>query len=333
MALAAAGLMAAGFSGVASAQESFDWRLATWAPRGHSHAPAYETFAETVERMSDGQLSVDIVYEGEGVPATELLGASRTGLIEMAHPYMALHSGELPAGLVELGLPGGVNSMLDQMTLIHRGEWKQTLRDAYAEHGVYWVGESYWPPTYLLTKEPIESLDDLEGMKIRAPGAYGRFFEELGASAVSMPFGEIYTSLATGVIDGVNGMNLIDLRDGKFYEVAQYLYPLPITHSQKVPLIANMDAWNRLPEHLQEIVEVANLRLGQQTAMIGRDLEQQALQEMREAGVEMSPAPTEADRERWSEAGARVRHSYEEEGPYTRELLELEDSYKAQLGQ
>jgi len=49
----------------------------------------------------------------------------------------------------------------------------------------------------------------------------------------------------------VDGCNIIDHRDGKFYEVAKYMYPMPITGSQVSPLVVNMDAWNKLPDDLK----------------------------------------------------------------------------------
>lgn len=93
-------------------------------------------------------------------------------------------------------------------------------------------------------------------MKIRAPGAYGKFLRNLGASPVSLAWSEIYTSLATGVIDGSIGSNMIDHRDGNHVEVAKYMYPLPIAGAQVLPIVVNRRAWNKLPDDLKAIVKV-----------------------------------------------------------------------------
>jgi TRAP-type C4-dicarboxylate transport system substrate-binding protein len=71
--------------------------------------------------------------------------------------------------------------------------------------------------------KPIEKAADLAGMKLRVPGAPAlvSLFTALGASPVSMQFGEVYTSLQTRIVDGQeNPLSVIDA--GKFYEVQKY---------------------------------------------------------------------------------------------------------------
>src|SRR5690606_32598011 len=84
----------------AVAQASFRWRMANLYPRGVSFGVAYEAFTKRVEEASGGRLIIENVYDGEGVGATEVFSAVKSGLVEMGSPYMALHTGELPAGVV-----------------------------------------------------------------------------------------------------------------------------------------------------------------------------------------------------------------------------------------
>ena len=156
-----------------------------------------------------------------------------------------------------MGLPGGPSQFLELRALYQTTDWSSVLQEAYNERGLYLLGEEYQLPTYVLTKEPINSLDDLKGKKIRAPGMYGTFFRNLGAAPVNMAYGEVYTGLATGVIWGVDAMNILDHQGGKFHEIAKYLYPLPITGSQTFPILVNLEAWNNLPKDLQAILRAA----------------------------------------------------------------------------
>ena len=91
----------------AISQQKLRWRMANLYPRGISFGTAYEAFSKRVEAASGGRLVIDNVYDGEGVAATEVFSAVKNGLVEMGAPNMSLHAGELPAGVVELGLPGG----------------------------------------------------------------------------------------------------------------------------------------------------------------------------------------------------------------------------------
>jgi TRAP-type mannitol/chloroaromatic compound transport system substrate-binding protein len=91
-AAAAAGTVA--LASPAVAQSVIRFRMANLYPRGVSFGIAYEAFATRVAEMSGGRLIVENIYDGEGVGATEVYSAVKSGLVEMGSPYMALHAGE-----------------------------------------------------------------------------------------------------------------------------------------------------------------------------------------------------------------------------------------------
>lgn len=246
---------------------------------------------------------------------------------------MALHAGELPAGLVELGLSGGPSGYDEIGALFHESDWKKVLQDAYARHGIQRLAECSQGATYMLTKKLIKTLDDLKGLKLRSPGAYGKMMKNLGASPVTMAFAEVYTSLATGVIDGIAGNPLVDIRDGKWYEVAKYLYPVTLSGTQAAPIIANLKAWNNLPEDLKEILMVATYWYGDvmriKTLIRGKE----AYQQMKGSGVQWSPNPSQDDLSKWQDAGMKVWPEYEAKDNTSKELIILQAEFMKKLGQ
>jgi TRAP-type C4-dicarboxylate transport system substrate-binding protein len=318
--------------GAAFAEKTFKWRMASLYPRGTEFGKVYQGFCDNVESMSNGRLIINMVYDGEGVPATEVLAATKSGLIEMGAPYMALHAGELPAGVVELGLPGGPRQFLDLVALFNESGWADTLREAYAAYGVHWLSVYYQPATYMLTKKPINSLADLKGLKIRAVGAYGKTMKQLGMSPVTMAFAETYTSLATGVIDATCGSNLIDFRDGKWYEPAKYLYPQILTGAQTAPIIVNPAAWEKLSPDLQSILTTAGNWCGIDMAAKALTWEKAAVAQMVEGGMTWSPAPSDADVKAWAEAGKAIWPEYMESDKWSKKLLEQQGAFMKEFG-
>ena len=315
-----------------AADQPMKWKGTTLYPRGTAYTAVYQAFADNVKAMSGGRILIDIIYDGEGVAATEILGAVRSGVVEMGFPYMALHAGELPAGLVELGLPGALTDYLAIRTIFHTGGWKETMSKAYEKFNCKWLADWSSPGTYLLTKKPINKLDDLKALKIRAPGLYGKMLNNLGATPVTMAFSEVYTSLATGVIDGVDGCNIIDHRDGKFYEAAKYMYPLPLTGAQTCPVLINLDVWKKLPPDLQAILQTAALWGGDEWGMKSLVWERGALQEMKSKGLQMSPAPSDEDKVKWRKAGQAVWPEYEEKDPVSKEMIKLQREFISNMG-
>jgi TRAP-type C4-dicarboxylate transport system substrate-binding protein len=311
---------------VATYAADYNWRFANLYGRGTAFGEVYEDLANNIETMSDGRIAVQVLYSGEGVGTTGILNAVKTGLITMGAPFQSMHAGELPAGVVEIGLPGGTDDVGELSTLFHERGWADVLKKAYGDQGLVWLDPYIQPPVYIITKEEIKSVDDIKGMKIRAPGAYGKFLRNLGASPVSLAWSEIYTSLATGVIDGSIGSNMIDHRDGNHVEVAKYMYPLPLAGAQVLPIIVNNKAWNKLPEDLQAIVKAATTVHAQEQMTKSILWESQAIADMEAKGLKWSPAPSAADKQAWKEAGKSLAAEYAAEDKYSKQLIDILES-------
>ncbi|MCK6264032.1 TRAP transporter substrate-binding protein [Vibrio sp. ZSDE26] len=322
------GLLAAaiGVSSVVASSLSYaaeyNWRFANLYGRGTAYGEVYENLAKNIEVMSDGRIQVQVLYSGEGVGTSGILSAVKSGLVTMGAPFQSMHAGELPAGVVEIGLPGGTSDVGKLSTLFHEQGWADTLTQAYGSQGMTWLAPYIQPPVYIITKKEIKSIEDFKGLKIRAPGAYGKFLRNLGASPVSLSWSEIYTSLATGVIDGSIGSNMIDHRDGNHVEVAKYMYKLPLAGAQVLPIVVNSKEYNKLPKDLQAIVSAATTVHAQQQMTKSILWESQAVSQMEEKGLKWSPEPTAADIEAWTNAGKTLAKEYSDQDKYSKQLIE-----------
>ncbi len=110
-----------------------------------------------------------------------------------------------------------------------------------------------WPPSGLHTKKPINKVDDLANLKIRTYDKNGaEFLKRAGASPQSLPWGEVYTALSTGLIEAVL-TSATSGKDGKFWEVLSdmteinYSFPLNM-------MTINMDYWKSMSKEQQDAV-------------------------------------------------------------------------------
>ena len=306
----------------ASAAEH-NWRFANLYGRGTAFGALYEELGKNIEKLSNGRIKVQVLYSGEGVGTSGLLGAAKSGLITMAASFQSMHAGELPAGVVEIGLPGGTADTDELNSLFHDKGWDKILTEAYGSYGLKWLEPYMQPPVYVLTKKPINSIEDFKGLKIRAPGAYGKFLRNLGASPTSLAWSEIYTSLATGVIDGSIGSNMIDHRDGNHVEVAKYMYKLPLAGAQVLSLVVNQRAWNKLDDELKAAVnEAAKLHAKAQLEK-SREWESEAVAEMETKGLNWSPEPSESDKLAWKKAAETLWDEYANQDNYSKQLIDV----------
>ena len=111
--------------------------------------------------------------------------------------------------------------------------------------------ERRFPPFNILSKAPINSVDDLNGMKVRSFGGLATLVSRLGAVSVSLPTPEVYTALQRGTVDAATYPPLL-IVDFKFYEAAKYLWDQPL--GSVVSVLAMRKAkWDALPDDLKEI--------------------------------------------------------------------------------
>jgi len=292
------------------ADKTFKWRMGYLYPRSSHYYEVYHKFCEDIKTMSSGQLVITEVYDGEGVPAPELLAALRTGLLEMGQPWPPIHSGEIPVGEVEAGLPAGPSDYLSIQAMYRESELRGVIEQAYAKIGITYLGDAFQPSCYSLTKKKITSLEDFKGMKVRATGAYGKMMRHLGAVPVTLALGEVYTSMATGVVEGAVGSQILDYYSMKIHEVAKYLFPLPVSGYQAAPFLVNTKAWNKLPDDLKQVVKAAFDSHCFDMALHCFMHERAGLKDMMKQGLQISPMPTEAEKSRWIEAGRKVWPEY-----------------------
>ncbi len=104
----------------------------------------------------------------------------------------------------------------------------------------------------IILRQPLTANGDLAGRKIRGNATYANVIKMLGASMVTMPPAEIYTSLDKGVIDGF-AFTTNGIVGTRFYEVSKYLVR-PAFGFGTLPILMNLAAWNKLPEADKKIL-------------------------------------------------------------------------------
>ncbi|WP_395341399.1 TRAP transporter substrate-binding protein [Ningiella sp. W23] len=244
---------------VSSSSETFKWKLVTSWPKnfpGLGKGP--ETFATYVNQMSGGRLEVAVYGAGELVPGFEVFNAVSAGSAQMGHSGAYYWKGKIPAAPIFSAMPFGMNAA-ETSAWLHYGEGMKLWRELYEPFGVIpFAGGSSGVQMAGWFKKEINSVDDLQGLKMRIPGIGGEVFKEVGGLPVTLTGGEIFTSLQSGAIDATEWVGPYnDLAFG-LHKAADYYY-----HSgwhepgTTLEFIVNAEAFNALPADLQKIVEAA----------------------------------------------------------------------------
>jgi TRAP-type C4-dicarboxylate transport system substrate-binding protein len=248
--------------GVASA-ETIKWRVQSAFARGDFSADLLPSFAEEVKQKSNGRLIITPFYAGDLVPSDDTFKAASQGIIEMAQTCGVLWSGEEPALGLMFGLPFGFKGSLEDVKqLIEKTGLFDIWSKAYAGKNCYLLGvHTYGPYPAIASNKPIRTVDDFKGLKVRAILDTADIMKEIGAAPGYVPGGEIYMALKLGTFDAAT-YSVDAIRGFKWYEVMKY-YILPYwTDWYFGDVIINMDAWNKLPDDLKQVLKDAMVNYG-----------------------------------------------------------------------
>lgn len=237
----------------------FAWRMVTAWPKDHPGlGTGAESFAERVRTMSGGRLSIEVHAAGEQVPALEVFDTVSRGNAELGHSAAYFWFGKTAAAPFFTAIPFGL-SATEMHAWLQHGGGQALWEEAYAPFGLrpLLAGNTGMRMGGWFNKE-INSLQDLEGLRVRMPGLGGEVLKRFAAITVNLPEGEVPGTLYNGTIDATDGGGPYnDLAAGLHQFARFYYYPGWQAPQAAIELLINQKAWDALPADLKAIVEEA----------------------------------------------------------------------------
>lgn len=268
-------------------------------------------FEEAVEDATDGRIDIKVFPSRQLGDDKQLLEGVRLGTIDAAVISSAIFGGSTPL-MDALQLPFLIESYEDLADAFTSPEGRALL-DGLSEIGVKGLG--YYEGGlrhFLANGRTIEEQADFSGLKTRVVPAklHLDIWNAIGVSPTPMAYGEIYTSLQTGVLDATE-INVTSIYSEKLYEVAQ---EVTLTGHYFWPgvLVFNPQVFAGLSDADQAaVVEAAQSTIRPQVAEAAR-LDAQALEKIRAAGATVAEFP---DTAAIREALAPIYEAYEAKDP------------------
>ena len=233
-----------------------EWKLVTsWPKNLPGPGVTAQRIADQVALLSGGAFKIRLFAAGELVPALGVFDAVSNGTADMAHTASFFWQGKIPASVYFTAIPFGLLPH-EHISWIEQGGGQALWDELYAPFGIKPVmagntgvqmGGWY--------KKPLQSLDDLRGLKIRMPGLGGEVMRRLGAAPVGLPPGELFQALQTGVLDATEFLGPWSDRAMGFQKAAKYYYS-PGFHEPNGTgeALFNQAACGALPEEFQAIL-------------------------------------------------------------------------------
>jgi TRAP-type C4-dicarboxylate transport system substrate-binding protein len=171
------------------------------------------------------------------------------------------------------------------------------LNDAWTEQNQKFLGGSAIDTYHLMTNFEVDSLDDLNGKKILAPGPSAAWLEGTGAVAVDGGLTTYYTQISTGVADGVLTI-LTGALPYRIHEVAPYITLVGIGGQLTGGMAINLDTWNALPEDVRNVLGDLGTEYSEGVAAEVGARYSRGLAQMQAEGAIVTELPA-AEKQRW----------------------------------
>ncbi|MGK7394341.1 MAG: TRAP transporter substrate-binding protein [Candidatus Cyclobacteriaceae bacterium M3_2C_046] len=261
-------------------------KLAHALDRTHSVHKGMEYMAELVDEKSGGRLQIEIYPSQQLGTERECLELLQIGSLDMTKVSAAVMEGYSDNFKI-FGIPYLFRDRAHSYQVLD-GEIGQ---DLLKEGQKYWMrGLCYYASgsrSFYTKDNPIKQPDDLNGMKIRvmqSPTSIN-MVRTLGGAATPISFGELYTALQQGVVDGAEN-NPPSFYLSRHYEVCKY-YSLDEHTTIPDILLISTTRWNSLTEEEQQWVQEAATESVELQRKLWDESEQEALNAVKAAGVEV----------------------------------------------
>jgi TRAP-type mannitol/chloroaromatic compound transport system substrate-binding protein len=241
-----------------SADRVYKLKMAeTWASNFPIFGDAPRNMARIAEKMSNGRLQITIDSANKHKAPLGVFDMVRSGQYDMGHSASYYWKGKVPNTLYFTTMPFGMTAP-EQYAWFYEGDGMELMQKVYQPFGLLsFPGGNTGVQMGGWFRKEINSLDDLQGLKMRIPGFAGEILAKLGASPTNIPPGELYTALERNTIDALEWVGpSLDLRLG-FHKIAPYYYTGWHEPATELQFLVNERTWKKLPDDLREILRVS----------------------------------------------------------------------------
>jgi tripartite ATP-independent transporter DctP family solute receptor len=280
---------------------TYNWQVGNVLAADQPWDMGLKKFAELLNEYSDGRITLTVQSGGSLGSEIEMLEAVQMGTLDMSISSTPSMSG-FDDSLNYFDLPYLFKSK-DSAWAVMDDWFAQDRCDALQGSGFKGLG-FYENGTYMIgSNEKIQSPTDTNGLRIRAHSSKLQCdsLAAVGANPLSVPWGDIYTSLQQGTIDGVSGTTLTNMYGGKFFEQTKYI-TMTAHHFIPSPIVMNEKLWNSLSVEDQEIVQKAFAESAAYQREVAFKYADDARKTIEASGVEI----VNVDASEWSQAMSSV---------------------------
>lgn len=267
-----------------------------------------EEFADKIYEATDGKYKIETYHNGQLGAEIDTIEGCQMGTIDIAVVNQST-IGNFISDFQALDIPYLITST-EQADKVFLGDIGNSFLDKLSGAQLYGLG--IWESGFrnlTNSKKDVNSLQDVKGLKIRTMEnqIHIAFWKEMGADATPMSWGEAYTALQQGALDGQENPCTVILTNN----VAQVNKRLAVTQHaySTVFLVMSPATWNSLGEEYQKIFKDVMAECNLSERELSRDMDEEAIDQLKEQGMTV----TYPDKQEFVDAASDLYSEWEEQ--------------------
>lgn len=241
-----------------AAAQDYSLKFQSSDPAGSPTFQIQQAWASTIAEVTGGRVALELLPVDAVVGYRETQDAVAAGILDGHITDMSYWAGK-DAAFALLGNPVGAWSSPEEMLRFFEfGGGLDLANEIMEPYGLHMIGAITPGLEAFVSRVPLNGVDDLQGLKMRAPeGLVQQIFAAAGAAPVNLPFSEVFTSLDKGVIDAADATVFSGNHEAGLHDVAPHpVYPG--FHSMPtIEVSITKSTWDSMPDDIQSILELA----------------------------------------------------------------------------
>jgi TRAP-type C4-dicarboxylate transport system substrate-binding protein len=272
---------------LASAQIKLNY--SNFFPAPHKNSVLAEQWVKEVEKRTNGKVKITYYPGNTLTPAAQTFDSVKKGIADIGYSCFAYTPGRFPM-MEAVDLPLGYKTGAQATALINAYYDKFKPKELDEVHVLYLHAHG---PGILHTKKPVNKIEDVKGMKIRATGLAAKVVTALGGAPVGTTMPETYDALRTGVADGALAP-VEALQGWKWGEVVtSTTQDFGAAYTTGMFIVMNKAKWNSLPEDVKKVFTDTSKEWVEKQAKLWDDIDKEGYEFVKKRGnkiIALSPA-------------------------------------------
>lgn len=278
--------------------------LSNMFPPDNKNSVLMDQYCKELEKRTGGRLKVTQFYGGTLTPPAQTYAGVVKGIADIGASFASYTKGRFP--LIEvIDLPLGYRSGYVGTKLANE-LYKKFKPKEFDEVKVLFLNTS--PPHISFSKKPVNTMDDLKGLKVRSTGTSALVVQALGGVPVAMPMGEAYDSLSKGVVQGIF-CPYEPMKGWKLAEVVNHCTEYDSAYVNALFVVMNKEKWNALPQDIQKIMEEVNEEWAEKQGKLWDELNMEAKEFFTQKGGKIVTLSKD-ENSRWEKATRPILENY-----------------------